>query len=295
MAVLVSLLLWLSVKLDGRYQQEVDVPVRYLNMPSQLKLLSDLPPAFHVRVEGEGHQLLAPRVSLHSDSLEVDLGSYLQRGYLPTRALLASITDYLPSGVQVLGVAPDTLRLSFEEKVSKRVPIVSQLELAFLEGYRLVEEPKFKPDSVTLVGTKQELDSITSWPTQAGRVGGLEGNHRGSVALEKSNQLLVRPAEVQYELIIDQYSEGRMVVPLEIVGGTSEDRVRLLPAQVQVIYLCPLRNFKQVDASSFRVVVDLSTLADSAQLAFPFVEKQPSYLRAVSIQPQAVEVIRRNP
>lgn len=290
-ALVLASLLWLSVRLVQRYQTTIEVPVRYVNLPSTLKLSQALPTAFKVRLNGIGHQLLLPTMNLLRDTLALDLTTAVKSGYMPLQELQQQLADYLPPAVQIEQVRPDTVRVAFEEKIYKRVPIVSALQVNATQGYMLTDPPRFAPDSVTLLGTRADLAEIVQWPTAAEQIGELEGTREFTVALAASAQIGVQPTTVQARATAEKYTEASVAVRLHVINLPYNRVVRLLPEVVQLRFMVPFARYEQVSDAAFDLAVDYAQLDPTASFAFPLVLRKPDFVRGLQLEPAYVRFV----
>jgi hypothetical protein len=249
--------LWVAVKLSQTYRLEVQVPVAYQNLPLTLKLARPLPRSLTAQVSGVGHQLLFPYFNPGRDSLRLPLSGVLTQGYLEPARLRAELQEFLPSALRLEQFEPDTIALAFEEKVEKRVPVVSRMLLEPQAGYFLTERVLFAPDSVTLLGTRKELSGVDAWPTVLQSREGLTGPMLIDVALQPSAEIVVLPPTVGARVEVERFTEGTAQVRVRLLGQGVGEQARLLPQEVTVRYLVPFRLFEQVSEEDFEVSVDL--------------------------------------
>ena len=57
-SILISFFLWFSVKLVRTYETDMDVSMKYEQVPSELKLREDLPSQLNLKVSGSGQHLI---------------------------------------------------------------------------------------------------------------------------------------------------------------------------------------------------------------------------------------------
>lgn len=285
MSVLLAMLLWLSVKLATRYETVVRIPVRYENVPATLKFLKPLPKTLEVGVSGFGHQLLLPSFKLTRDSLHLDIGNALKPGYLKTDDLRTHIEDFLPGKLNIDFISPDTLRLTFQEKIYKTVPLVSRVEIRPAEGFRFTKPVRLVPDSVTLMGTRDELADVQTWETEPGELSNLDKSRQMELRPKPSSQIMVQPNQVTAHLYVDKFTEGSVTLPVHATNVAAGRAVRLVPATVTVKYLVPFAEYTKVDETDFDVEADFARLEGGTQYVIPKLKRKPGNLQAVHIEP----------
>jgi hypothetical protein len=291
-SILLATLLWLSVKMVKPYRTEVDVPVRYTGIPGNFKLVKPLPDKLTVIVYGLGHQLILPSQRWLRDTLQVDLSKSLGTKRLETRTWMPELTKYLPAALTVEDVKPDTVGLRFEDKIYKRVPVVSSLQLTYQKGYSLLRPIIFQPDSVMLQATSTELKDVSSWPTQELRIDAIVDTQIVQVPMGANPNILVEPALVLAEIDVARFTEKRHRAKLVVINLPVGVRLRLLPEVVDVVYQVPFDRYYEVDPDDITVVVDYQDMAEGATLVFPRITKQPAFIKAVQVVPQSIAFVR---
>jgi YbbR domain-containing protein len=285
MSILLSAVLWLSVKLAMRYNTMIDIPVRYQNVPATLKFVKPLPKTLQVAVTGMGHQLLLPSIKLTRDSLPLDIAAALKPGFMKTDELRTHIEDFLPGSLVIENITPDTLALAFEEKIYKTVPLVSMLKIKTAEGYRFTKNVQLVPDSVTLMGTRTELAQVQHWETEPREIAALAENRQVNIRPAPSSQIMVQPQQVAAHLFVDKFTEGSVTLPVHAVNVAAGRSVRLMPATVTIKYLVPFADYTKVDETDFDVEADFSLLEPGAQYVVPKLKRKPTMLQAVHLEP----------
>lgn len=162
---LVAAAFWFSVTMSGSFRAHYNVPLTVSNMPEDLALASPLPETVDVLLEADGWQLLFINTGKQL-SFEIP-GARLRSGLILTNRGLNEMMQ-LPGGITALRVYPETLFVSVDREISKRVPIrLTGLSLHFKEGFGLVRDAQVTPDSLTLRGAHSVLRGIDSWPVEA--------------------------------------------------------------------------------------------------------------------------------
>jgi hypothetical protein len=292
--VLVSLLLaaflWASVKLTRVYNTVIEIPVRYTNLPSGLKLQAPLPARLRLAVNGRGHRLFLPSTRLFADSLEIDLGENLEKGYLATASLSTQIESMLPEQTTLISVKPDTLPLHFAEKIRKKVPVRTRVLMQPTSGFYLNGTPYFRPDSVWLTATAKELKNITEWPTVDTTIRGIREDQRVSIPLQMSRDILVVPDHVSTKVTVLQYTERSLNIHPEWQGTRANGQMRLVPSFVKVTFQVPFDRFDQVNEGDFLLTVRLPDDPNESTI-IPELTRAPAFVRQVRFDPPVLRYV----
>ena len=289
--------LWVTFSLRETYTVAVDVPLRVAGVPDG-RALAALPPASaRATFRGEGWKLLlltraAPAVPLYADAETVDL----------ERAVAAS---GLPAGVDVQSVRPQTLRLSLDASVRRRVPIRLVNAVRTAPSFGLLRPPRLLPDSVTVTGAARLVDRLRSWPTVPLDADGVRAPLTRTVALRDTLAGLVAASvrTTTAQLSVAEFTEGVRLLPVRVANvPRGIAGVRTEPARVRATYRVPLTRddvYEQARvAPGFVAVVDYRDIArDTTSGTVAVAARVPPGLdvREVRLSPLRVEyfLIRR--
>ncbi|MCU0332819.1 MAG: hypothetical protein MUC75_05620 [Ignavibacteriaceae bacterium] len=157
-SVIFAIILWGSISLSDIFYTNVDVKLTLTNLPSGYTTGSPLPEKIQLRVKGQGWRLVSInvgpetefRVSVRGDSGRQNISLY---DYLESNR-------WLLSDVEIINISPDSIRFLIERIISKRLPVISGLDLEFKPGYGLASDIIFKPDSVLVSGPLSLLKNM---------------------------------------------------------------------------------------------------------------------------------------
>ena len=159
-AIFMALVLWLVVSADQPAEEIVPVRLQ-LQMDSTLVLATPAP-VVQARVVGPLREVLKlyatpPIVQRVLPEAEID----------SIRLQLDPRDVVVPSGVnvRVSSLEPSTIALRFTSRVTRRVPVRSRLRISVDSSLRALGQPRLVPDSVTVVGSREQVEDVTSVPT----------------------------------------------------------------------------------------------------------------------------------
>lgn len=161
-ALFMALVLWLVVSADQPTEEIVPIRLQ-LQMDSTLVLATPAP-TLQARVVGplrEVLKLYATPPTVQRTLPDAELDSI--RLQLEPRDVL------VPAGinVRVSSVEPSTVPLRFTSRITRVVPVRSRLRVSVDSTLRTVGAPRIWPESVTVVGTREQVEGVTSVPTMA--------------------------------------------------------------------------------------------------------------------------------
>jgi hypothetical protein len=246
-----------------------------------------------VSVEGRGFNLFWPGLMAEQDSLPIDLERGIERGFVTQLQLEKHLQRRLPRSVTIRELQPDTILLQAKATSVTQVPVLSRLKLSPRKGYRFTSPPRLEPDSVKLIGTKQELDEQAAWPTQLKSYNDLHDQRTIAVPLERSDELIVSPKTVTLQLRAEKFTSFQRTLAIEAKNLPFDREIRFFPPKVEVHYLVPFDKAEQYRKADLSVTVDAGELSPENYYAMPSVTDQPEGVRGIRIVPNHVEYVIR--
>ncbi|NNF56880.1 MAG: YbbR-like domain-containing protein [Rhodothermaceae bacterium] len=290
-SILVAIALWFTVNMRETYTVSVPSPLSVVTLP-QGQALRALPAAqVRVQYQGDGWDLLKlsrtpPEIPLYADGPTVNLVS------------AAGESARLPTGIRVLSVQPQSVDLSLDDAITRRLPIRLAGSIDLEAGYGRLGEPELDPDTVEIRGARSLIGSLEAWPTAPLDLENLDRSISRTLPLSDTLAGLVGLSieQTQVTLQVGQFTEGTRMLDVQVEGvppGVS--RVRLIPNRVRVTYLVPTDgdHFDRAETSpALLAVVDYADIArDTTAGSVPVSVRIPEDLTIldVRVEPRRLE------
>jgi YbbR domain-containing protein len=165
-----AFVLWAVISTEPELETFISVPVEFRNMPSDLEFAPDQDSTVYLQVKGPSGRL---RSITHADvAVVLDLARVREPG---TRTFtLDSSRVILPRGVRLIKSTPSQLRLVFERRAARAVPVVPRFTGIFPSGY-VISSYAVDPPALKIVGPESRvalLDHAVTDPIQLSGVNG---------------------------------------------------------------------------------------------------------------------------
>lgn len=238
-SVTLAFSIWLVVNLNRDYNIKLKIPIVMGNISTDQVLAEELPDAVTASVNGDGWSLIniyqaPPEVFIDVTQEEVNLFEQI-------RQQISAI-----SNVTVQTVDPLSLQLKLEERESKKVPVVSNVDVEFAPQFGFLTEPVLDPDSIIVQGAGSRISNINRWPTKALQLTNIKENIATEVALKEPTSLItLSQNNVQYRGEIAEFTEAEVSVPVETRDFPTGMEVTFSPSTVNIVYQIPLKEFAQ--------------------------------------------------
>lgn len=146
--------LWLAVAREPVAEVAVEVPIEFRNIPANLEINSEHVPNAQIRLRGP------ERIVHHIRSADVYAAINLA-GVKPGERTfdLASQQVHQPAGLEVVQVVPSEVRIAFDERLSRQVPVQPRIIGNFAEG-RAIDQIVVDPPTIAISGPKKRVEAV---------------------------------------------------------------------------------------------------------------------------------------
>lgn len=149
--------LWLGMVEESELATSVLAPVQYKNLPKDLEMSSDLTDKVHLEVRGPASKLTSAMLS--ETNILLDLRGVSRAG---ERSFPVDSTNLqLPSGVALDRAVPAQIRLHFERRLSKDVPVTVRFGQPLPEGFAVTGQ-SVTPATLRIVGPESRVREINA-------------------------------------------------------------------------------------------------------------------------------------
>ncbi len=168
-AVVIAILMWYGVARDPVSEVSLVVPVEFSHPPKELDYSSDVIPQAQIRLRGPARVLRElAQARVHA---AIDL-----QGAEPGEHTYDLTTDHIqvPHEVEVMQVTPSRLRMVFDTRATRQVPVRPRVVGTLPPGYR-IESVAADPALLTITGPARHVNAVESAATDTVDATGVSG------------------------------------------------------------------------------------------------------------------------
>lgn len=295
--LILTSIIWLLLELSKSYTSSVAFNVEYQNVPDD-KLLQSAPDSeLNIVVNSPGFTLLKYKIS--KPKIILNLSNLVQKNdqfYLLPNSQISSMNTQISGETSVVRVLKDTIFLELGKNISKKVPVVPNLDIKFKLGYNFVEEVDVIPDSIIITGAEKYVDSIRDIKTDLLKLSEVYESIEANLLLEipfEKNQLKLSVYEVELIGRVDKFTEGTFKLPVVIINEPEGIEINPFPKEIEVVYQVALSNFNLINENSFNIVFDYNEFANDTLIHHlaPKILQQSKYIHSLKIIPNQIEFL----
>jgi YbbR domain-containing protein len=159
-SLLLSVALWFTFVAESETATSITVPIAFLNLPRDLDISSDVPDRLNLKVRGPSARMKS--AELMQSSVVLNLAAVARPGE-QTFTLDQSTVD-LPTGVVLTRAVPSQIKLKFEKRASRDVPVEIRFAGPPPKGYRVISQT-VSPLQVQITGPQSRVQQLASVQT----------------------------------------------------------------------------------------------------------------------------------
>ncbi len=289
-----AVIIWIFVQFSKQYNEIINIPVQYVNVPPDKLITDDNPKNLKLRMEENGFRIAWK--SLFPPTLNIDL----DKTVLSNGKLLYVIDDHRSDIISQLNIdfednrfVKDVLAINFQQKAERKLPVRSKIEVEYAAGYSASEEIRLQPDSVKVSGPDELLDTITSLQTVPLKLKKVKSNISGTIAIDTTNYkgLTLYTERVKYTAAVEKFTEGSVTVPIELINAPEGMDVVIFPKETVLFYQVNLNDYSKITASDFRVVADFAEVRENQNFLIASIIKQPAFTTNLRLNEKKIQFI----
>jgi len=299
--LLLSFIFWYLNSLGKGIETEIRYPVRYVNLPKERVLAEELPSRLNLYLKGPGYEILKLKLSGNRAPAILDISTLNYRRvpgsrdlnyYIKTSGIIPKLKNDLRSECQILYVRPDTLFFKFDRIISKKVPVVSSVEVITDRQYFIKGAISIKPDSIKISGPLRILDTVANVRTKYRKFTGVNETVRRNINLDLPDYLSASARKVSVTIPVEQFTEAELTVPVKILNQPDSIDLKIFPDVVTVRGLVAVNDFKKLAEIPFEVILDMGKVNLRSSERIPLeIRNVPPFLTSLRITPADVDFL----
>ena len=280
---------WLFRALNKSHSALISYPIEFVFNVDSTVVMNPLPTTIKIDVSSGGWNLFRRTLIFSIDPIQVELDNPSEVNFL-TQSFLSPIVEDQLKGLTINYIVTDTLFLSIERKITKRMRLkVDSLSLPLEEDYQLMSNITIQPDHVVLIGPKSIINSFESDFYITLDENNIDEDFNGRVEVPIVFEDLIQsdPSEVNVSFEVNKFKNVKIGVPIILQNFPSNRVTTLLDSIVNVTYRVKESFKEDFSSEDFYVVLDYDFLKTDS-LGVPVLIKYPDTLRTVSMDSQKV-------
>ncbi|MBL4744969.1 MAG: hypothetical protein JKY08_01235 [Flavobacteriaceae bacterium] len=296
--LVLTTIIWFLIELSKTYSSTAYLKIDYKNL-SKTQILQEAPlNKIEVALKSSGFSLMGYQLFTKKVTLDLTDAIYTRanRHFVLLNNHQIEIGSQLSSETELLRFNRDTIFFELGATISKKVPVLLELDLSYKPGYNLMSDIKMTPDSVVITGPEKHIDTIQYLYTKKKVLTEVYETINSSIPLlinPAVNTISYGSVEVNVTAVVEKITEGKLIIPVQIINVPPGITITTFPKNIEIVYQVGLSNFSDINETSFDVVFDYNSYLIDSTLVYllPRIKSKSDLVRSVEIKPRKVEFL----
>ncbi len=276
------------------YSTVVDYPVEFLFDRENFIPIEKLPETIQVEIKGNGWDLLQKYFKLNTTPYSIELRNPSDRNYLLTSDLKRPLGEFL-NPTQLVSVLDDSITYKIDEiQIRDIQPVLDTLSFSMAKNYRIANEVKFSPNTLTIKGPSSILSELAKgYPLslKESRINkNIEKEVEVAIPSELSELISIEEETVTIQFEVIAFLEGNKRLKLTKINFPRTVTLEDEEVSMMMYYLVDERKASELKDMEFEAVLDYSKRNREDSTITIQVKPMPNYLEQVRVEPQLIKL-----
>ena len=286
---------WMLTKFSKQDVASVGATISFVNIPQGYMLDENTIQDFSFNVNATRFEFLG--YVFKKPSIKIDVGAFFNEIANTARvdgaALEKLILNQVVDDGFVTQLSLPELMITLEPLSFKKVPILGQVSISYDVGFDAMGPLQIKPDSVTITGSKQLLDTIVSITTTPLELFDISASFRQAISVESISNATatISPKTVTISQNVSEFSQKILMIPVTMINQPSQGNFKLLPASIRVAFNVPVDRFNEITLEDFTIICDYNSRDREDNFMIPVVQQMPANITGVEMETKKIDLL----
>jgi hypothetical protein len=295
--LLLAFIFWLLENLQQDYEQRVELPLHYKNVPPEWILSEDNPAKISVLLKDKGTTLMYFLWGSYFSPINISVSNLShapgQTLHMTAQELETIISKQLISSPSIVSIEPHEITIKYDSLSSRSVPVIANVIVNAKPGFQVSGDIKISHPEIRLYGSRKVLDPLNGIRTKLYTIENASATRELIAELDLPVGVKTNRRTVQLTVPVEEFTEKKIHLPVLCYNIPSGYALRIFPSTVEVACNIPLSLFKELDEEDIKIRLSFDEFEENrltGKLPVRLTEK-PSWVANAVIVPGEVEFI----
>lgn len=293
--VLLSFGFWLLQSLQQEYEIEINIPVRYKNIPPDISFTDTPPQEVIAKVKDKGSVLLNYSFGRSFAPIEANMKNQAEKSgslTISKKAIESDILKQLLATTSLIGFEPQSIEAAYSKRVKKDIPVVFNGTIQTNPGFHVSGNILISPTTVSVYASDVVLDTLNQAKTVFTEIKKGNKTITRTVQLQKISEATYDPTSVTITIPIEEFTEKTLEIPIVCTDIPPHYTLRTFPSVAKVTCSIPLSRFKDLSEDAFEIKFSFKDLEQNVSGSLPIqLTKKPDWVNSATLVPDKIEFI----
>ena len=293
----ISLSFWFLSMLSKQHETTLKVPLNYSNFPTDKLISSFVADFIEVRVKASGFSILSYNLfSLSKLSLDIEKANIKPNEsgsevFWIMNSKRKALIEIFSTSMELIDISPERLVVAFIDKVKKKVAIKLNQSISLKAEMWFANPIILIPDSITIFGEKDQLDTIEFIETEELLLTEVSENINSKVMLSIPDQIQSKVTNINAVIKVEHFVEELIECKVQVINLKEGYSIKLFPELVRVTLRAPKENYSMLQTDFLTLKVDASLITAKNSTLDVEVENLPSSINLQRVYPSRLEFL----
>lgn len=239
-AIALASLLWVHVATNRTYEYQIDIPIRIVDIPEDLLMVSHPGEVLPVTIKATGKQLIS--MALGHPEIDISAADYSSGNHereIEENDVLAALKHPYESFEMTI---PVKLNLRFENKVEKMVPVRARNVVKPALGFAVMGPLQVEPESVLVTGPSAFVSRLRYIETDSTEFLEVDKSLQEKIALQVPDSLMLTLSDSVVTVSTDVEAKRQKMfsgVAITPPRNFSTDKFAIVPDTISFVLEIP--------------------------------------------------------
>ena len=295
--LLLSFIFWFIQTIQLDYEQRIELPLRYKNVPAEWVLSEHNPDKISVLLKEKGTTLLYYYWKHRFHSIDISVSSLPNVSdstlQISNRMIEAELSKQLIASASILSFEPREIDLLYETLCNRSKPVTPQVSVSMRQGFQLSDNITVSPSTVLLYGSSRVLDALIEVKTKLVTLEDVSKTRELTVQLDLPAGIKADTETVMLTIPVEEFTEKKLQLPVQCPDIPAKYVLRMFPSSVDIICNVPLSQFRELTEEKLEIVIPFARFEENQVTGkIPVtISRKPGWLSNPVIVPNELEFI----
>lgn len=255
-------IIWVLTKFSKEYTATITGKLNYVSLPANSVLSDGNVSTISIDITANGFEFLM--FQLKAPEIEIPVSKYYshdnKKATIDINELSRIVSTELAKAITAKDLSISQLNVNLDEVASMKIPVATKTRITFKDGFKQVNGISIQPDSITVVGPKNLLESLAFIYTTEIVANQLDKTFQTSAKLDKPKNVKVSldPQTVDVTIDVVEYTQKSLVIPIEIINKPSNSTVKIIPETLTLTFDISVTDFNSISNKDFQAICDFA-------------------------------------
>ncbi|MBQ0734069.1 CdaR family protein [Aquimarina celericrescens] len=288
--------LWILIQFSKNYTQEVEVGIRYTNLPQDRIFNEESDQTLRMTLNGNGFRLMSHnwKKPVLEFNVEDAASNKEDQYYFHVDKESAILKNKLDFKGRILALQKDSLRLKLDINLEKKVPVIAKEDIRYAVGYGSDKGLVITPDSIMVSGPSKIIDTLQKVYTELLNLEGINQDFVSQLNIDKTDlpsNIKVAPEMIEANILVSKFTEGNQKIPITLNNVPEGIEIKIFPKESTVVYRVGLDKYNEISERDFMVVADYAKASEESSFLTLELLNKPAFIHDVRLQEKQIQFV----